>query len=61
MVGWRFQLKQSASLLGAQLSLAAGRLYAERALDDAYSTVNVRRFDLRRIMMGSRESEPLKL
>ncbi|KAI6190960.1 putative fad oxidoreductase [Aphelenchoides bicaudatus] len=36
---------------GAQMSLAAGKLYSERALDYAYSLVNVRRFDLRRIMM----------
>ncbi|KAI6181893.1 putative fad oxidoreductase [Aphelenchoides besseyi] len=46
---------------GAQLSLAAGRLYAERAYDCAYSTVNVRRFDMRRIMLGNREMESLKL
>ncbi|KAI6222507.1 putative fad oxidoreductase [Aphelenchoides besseyi] len=46
---------------GAQLSLAAGRLYAERAYDCAYSTVNVRRFDMRRIMLGNREVESLKL
>jgi glycine/D-amino acid oxidase-like deaminating enzyme len=46
---------------GAQMSLAAGKLYSERALDYAYSLVNVRRFDLRRIMQGNRETEPLKL
>jgi glycine/D-amino acid oxidase-like deaminating enzyme len=46
---------------GAQLSLAAGKLYSERALDHAYSTINVRRFDLRRVMLGNREREELKL
>lgn len=46
---------------GAQMSLAGGKLYSERALDYAYSMVNVRRFDLRRIMMGNKEKERLKL
>lgn len=46
---------------GAQLGLTAGKLYAERALDCAYSMINVRRFDMRRLMLGNREHEPLKL
>lgn len=46
---------------GAQMSLAAAKLYSERAYDYAYSTINVRRFDMRRVMTGSRERERLKL
>jgi glycine/D-amino acid oxidase-like deaminating enzyme len=46
---------------GAQMSLAAGRAYYERAMQQAYTSINLRRFDLRRIMMGNREEEALKL
>lgn len=45
---------------GSQLSIAIGKLYSERAYDQAYTTVNVRDFDMRRIMQGKRKTEPIK-
>jgi hypothetical protein len=42
---------------GPQISLAAGKLFTEKIYDEAYSTINVRKFDMRRIMMGNRFEE----
>lgn len=39
---------------GSQLSIAIGKLYCERMFDAAYTTINVRKFDMRRIMQGKR-------
>uniref|UniRef100_A0A7E4V1K9 FAD-dependent oxidoreductase domain-containing protein 1 n=1 Tax=Panagrellus redivivus TaxID=6233 RepID=A0A7E4V1K9_PANRE len=45
---------------GPQMSIAMGRLFAERIFEGAYTTVNVRKFDMRRIMHGNKVAEPLK-
>uniref|UniRef100_A0A914E6B7 FAD-dependent oxidoreductase domain-containing protein 1 n=1 Tax=Acrobeloides nanus TaxID=290746 RepID=A0A914E6B7_9BILA len=45
---------------GPQMAIAAGRAYSERHYDDAYTSVNLRKFDMRRIMHGNRTFEPLK-
>ena len=42
------------------MAIAAGRAYSERHYDDAYTSVNLRKFDMRRIMHGNRTFEPLK-
>ena len=45
---------------GPQLSIAAGKLYAERIFDGAYVTTNVRKYDMRRILYRKTYEEPLK-
>jgi len=45
---------------GPQLSIAIGKLYSEKAYDGAYTTTNVRKFDMRRIMSGTRFTEPYR-
>uniref|UniRef100_A0A915EPK4 FAD-dependent oxidoreductase domain-containing protein 1 n=1 Tax=Ditylenchus dipsaci TaxID=166011 RepID=A0A915EPK4_9BILA len=45
---------------GSQLSIAAGKLVSEKYLDRTYVTTNVRKFDMRRIMQGTRYQEPLR-
>lgn len=45
---------------GPQLSIALGKLGAERALDEAYATTNLRKYDMRRIMHGKRYHELLR-
>ncbi|KAE9550122.1 hypothetical protein FO519_006659 [Halicephalobus sp. NKZ332] len=45
---------------GPQMSIAAGKLFSEKIFDGAYTTVNVRKYDMRRIMHGNKVYEPLK-
>ena len=45
---------------GPQMSIAAGKLFSEKIFDGAYTTVNVRKYDMRRIMHGNKIQEPLK-
>ncbi|KAF7623565.1 DAO domain-containing protein [Meloidogyne graminicola] len=42
---------------GPQLSIAIGKMISERIYDRAYITVNLRKFDMRRIMHGNRFNE----
>ncbi|CAD5228094.1 unnamed protein product [Bursaphelenchus okinawaensis] len=46
---------------GAQMGIAAGKLYSEKAMEYAYMTTNVRKFDMRRLIMGKKETEGNKL
>jgi FAD-dependent oxidoreductase domain-containing protein 1 len=45
---------------GPQMAIAAGKLYSERIFDSAYVTINVRKYDMRRIMNQQKYQEPLK-
>ncbi|KAL3088790.1 hypothetical protein niasHT_023138 [Heterodera trifolii] len=45
---------------GPQMAIAAGRMFMERIFDFAYSTVNLRKFDMRRIMHGERLHEQFR-
>jgi hypothetical protein len=42
---------------GPQLSIAIGKCLAERIYDLAYTSVNLRKFDMRRVMHGRRIHE----
>jgi len=42
---------------GPQMSIAIGKALSEKFYDRAYVTVNLRKFDMRRIMHGSRCKE----
>ncbi|KAK0404837.1 hypothetical protein QR680_017657 [Steinernema hermaphroditum] len=44
---------------GIQHSISVGRAFAERIFDGAYTSINLRKFDMRRIMAGSKIEEPL--
>uniref|UniRef100_A0A914QP58 Uncharacterized protein n=1 Tax=Panagrolaimus davidi TaxID=227884 RepID=A0A914QP58_9BILA len=46
---------------GPQMAIAAGKLYSERIFDSAYVTINVRKYDMRRIMNQKKYQEPLKM
>ena len=45
---------------GPQMGIAAGKLFSEKIFDGAYTTVNIRKYDMRRIMHGNKIQEPLK-
>ncbi|TKR81396.1 hypothetical protein L596_015270 [Steinernema carpocapsae] len=45
---------------GIQHSLAVGRGFAERIFDGAYTSINLRKFDMRRIMAGQKIEEALR-
>lgn len=45
---------------GPMHSIAAGRAYAERIFDGAYITVNLRKFDMRRLVKMDRITEQIR-
>uniref|UniRef100_A0AC35TSI0 DAO domain-containing protein n=1 Tax=Rhabditophanes sp. KR3021 TaxID=114890 RepID=A0AC35TSI0_9BILA len=45
---------------GIQFKLSAARAFAERVFDGAYTSINLRKYDMRRIMQNQPIKEPLK-